>query len=445
AEQLAAHLARTLPAPMLPAHYVTLPSLPRTPNGKVDRAALPAPAADGPPGAGGAPARSLAVADGDDLLADATVEAGLTPAGLPEAGLLTPARVLVTGVTGFLGAFLADELLRTGDAVLHCLVRADGHRQAWERVERTLRDYGIWDESYRDRIVVEPGTLEEPEFGLPGRRFDELAAIIDVIYHCGAKVNFVHPYLSLRRANVLGTKEVLRLACRTRVKAVHHLSTIDVFGHDPGRVIEEGDTVEPGEVVGGYAQTKWVAERLVTTLGERGLPVVVYRPWIVLGHSRTGAVHTTDYTCVLVKGCIQLGAGPEQDLALNFMPVDYAARAVVRLSRRPESFGQVFHLANPATTPLGDVWEWVKGFGYPFEVVPFEEWRRRLRGVGEDNALYPVLPLIGDRPGADAPRVGTAATDAALAGTGIACPPIDGDMGRLILTWLVRTGFLEKP
>ncbi|NUT10273.1 MAG: hypothetical protein HOQ38_07330, partial [Nonomuraea sp.] len=154
---------------------------------------------------------------------------------------------------------------------------------------------------------------------------------------------------------------------------------------------------------------------------------------------------TTDYTCVLVKGCIQLGAGPEQDLALNFMPVDYAARAVVRLSRRPESFGQVFHLANPATTPLGDVWEWVKGFGYPFEVVPFEEWRRRLRGVGEDNALYPVLPLIGDRPGADAPRIGTAATDAALAGTGISCPPIDADMGRLILAWLVRAGFLEKP
>ncbi|GGS82868.1 amino acid adenylation domain-containing protein [Nonomuraea spiralis] len=442
-EQLAAHLGRTLPAAMLPAHYVPLPALPLTGNGKVDRAALPALPGSGPQS--GAPGRALAVAGAEDLVADAAVEDDLTPAGLPVADLLTPRRIFITGVTGFLGAFLADELLRTGEAVLHCLVRAADPDQAYQRVERTMREYGIWDESYRDRIVAEPGTLEEPRFGLPERRFDELAELVDVIYHCGAKVNFVHPYLSLRRANVLGTKEVLRLACRTRVKAVHHMSTIDVFGHHTDRLIAEDDTVEPGDVTGGYAQTKWVAERLVTTLGERGLPVVVYRPWIVLGHSRTGAAHTTDYTCVLVKGCIQLGAGPEQDMALNFMPVDYAARAVVHLSRRPESFGGVFHLANPATTALGDVWEWVKAFGYRFEVVPFEEWRLRLRDVGEDNALYPVLPLIGDEPGEDAPRIGTANTDAALAGTGIACPPIDQDMGRLVLAWLARAGFIEEP
>ncbi|WP_344942248.1 amino acid adenylation domain-containing protein, partial [Sphaerisporangium flaviroseum] len=45
AGQLGEHLGRTLPAYMLPAHYVTLPSLPLTANGKVDRARLPAPGA----------------------------------------------------------------------------------------------------------------------------------------------------------------------------------------------------------------------------------------------------------------------------------------------------------------------------------------------------------------------------------------------------------------
>jgi len=42
-EALARHLAGTLPAYMLPAHFVFLPALPLTENGKVDQRALPAP------------------------------------------------------------------------------------------------------------------------------------------------------------------------------------------------------------------------------------------------------------------------------------------------------------------------------------------------------------------------------------------------------------------
>lgn len=47
-DQIRADLAARLPAFMLPTAYVLLPALPRTPNGKVDHAALPAPARSRP-------------------------------------------------------------------------------------------------------------------------------------------------------------------------------------------------------------------------------------------------------------------------------------------------------------------------------------------------------------------------------------------------------------
>ena len=42
---------------------------------------------------------------------------------------------------------------------------------------------------------------------------------------------------------------------------------------------------------GGYAQSKWVAEKLVRQAGERGIPHAIYRPGLVSGHSISGEVH----------------------------------------------------------------------------------------------------------------------------------------------------------
>jgi thioester reductase-like protein len=237
------------------------------------------------------------------------------------------------------------------------------------------------------------------------------------------------------------------------VKALHHISAVDVFVRGEDRVILEDEALQPNNLAGGYIQSKWVAEKLVTLCLDRGVPVAIYRPWVVLGHTVSGASHDTDYTCLLLKGCLQLGAAPGHEMIVNFMPVDYVAPSLVRLSLREQSFGRYYHFSNHRTATLVEIWQWVREYGYQLDVVSYEDWRQRLRFVDADNALYPVVPLLTgehardpDRaPEETRPRIDTTNTDTDLAGTGTECAPVSRELCWRILDFLVGTGFLPAP
>ena len=45
----------------------------------------------------------------------------------------------------------------------------------------------------------------------------------------------------------------------------------------------------------GYAQTKWVAEKIILDARAQGIPVTVYRPGFITGDSHTGAMNANDF------------------------------------------------------------------------------------------------------------------------------------------------------
>ena len=192
--------------------------------------------------------------------------------------------LFLTGATGFLGAYLLHEFLQRTEADIYCLVRASGIDEGKKRLKETLQRYQIWSEPLSHRIIPVPGDLSEPLFGLSEEQFQRLAQEVDVIYHSGAQVNLLYPYAGLKATNISGTQEVLRLAARYKVKHVHHVSTVGVFpqaledsdsSKDSNEPITE-DTPLPSfdELRIGYAQTKWVAEKLLATAHQRDIPGV---------------------------------------------------------------------------------------------------------------------------------------------------------------------------
>jgi myxalamid-type nonribosomal peptide synthetase MxaA len=366
-----------------------------------------------------------------------------------------PQHVFLTGATGFVGAFLIDELLRTTEATVFCLVRASSEDQGRERIQDTLTEYGIWDRAFADRIVAIPGTLSRPGLGLDLPQWQHLAATIDVIYHCGADVNFLQPYQTLKPANVLGTAEVLRLACDGSVKPVHFVSTtyvFDRFSYPAGTdFAEDMEPIHALETTFGYTQTKWVSEHLVREAGRRGLPVYIYRCGRVAGHSRTGACQTYDFVWQVVKVGIEMGVAPVIDMSLDITPVDYVVAAMVHISRLREFVGSIFHLVSDAPVREIDFVTWLENYGYQVERASFAEWCRRvvLRAAElADQTAGALAPFLsGTLPLDRFPAGGYLHhnVDHALAGTRITCPPIDDQLLRTYFDYFTMIGYLPTP
>jgi thioester reductase-like protein len=324
----------------------------------------------------------------DLMLADAVLPDDVSPATGPGAStdLRIVRRILLTGATGFLGGQLLEELLAATDAEIVCLVRDPSRfSHLAPRIPHPA-----------SRVRLLTGDLSHPRLGLSQARFDELAGSIDAILHCGAAVNWVYTYAGLRAANVLGTLELLRLACR-RTVPFHFVSSLSVcYPADGPQSADESYDALPHlrGVHLGYAQSKIVAEALVREAGERGLPVRVYRPALISGHSTNGAFNPDDLITALVRGCVHMGTAPDLDWNLDCQPVDVVARGILGLSGRP---GPVFHLGHRRPRHWRECVLWMRMYGYRIRLIPYHAWLRQLDAgtapSAGDAGPHPLRPL----------------------------------------------------
>jgi len=375
------------------------------------------------------------------------------------ARLADPGHILLTGATGFLGAALLRALLDETRAQVWCLVRARDERHAAERIRTALTRRGLNAEEHETRIVPLCGDLEAPGLGLPRERFAHLAEILDAIIHNGARVSAVEPYTRLRAANVLGTQEVLRLATLARAIPVHYISTAAaaVAMGDGSEPIDEGRRVPAQRVLPmGYVASKWMAESLMWAAGSRGLPVTVYRPSRIGGDTASGNTDTDDVLWQLLRAMLVLGAVPDllhgEGLVLDLVPVDWVARAVVGLMRRPESLGKAHHLTCPVPLAMDVVLAELRAVGHPLAVVSHRELVERLELHAADApiddplasaaALGDTLPALVELARL---RFDCCNTRAGLAGTTLAAPRVDAALVRRYFAYLLAIGFFPPP
>jgi thioester reductase-like protein len=315
------------------------------------------------------------------LRADSVLPDDIQPSGAPLRLLSTASIVLLTGATGYLGAFLLKDILESTSARILCLVRfgdpaKDDTPAGIARIRKNLLDLGLWHDSILERIEVLPGNLSQERLGLSPIAYKDLVANVQVIIHAGAAVNLVYPYAALRDANVGGTREILRLASISG-STLSYVSTNGVLppsseSWPESSMIPVEDV--PEKLVDGYGQTKYVAEQLVHEAARRGMPVRILRAGTISGHSTSGSTNTYDLFNAIIVEALHIGYSPDiAEWRAEMTPVDFVSKAIVTLSNDTTE-QRVFHLGDPNPVKTQSIFDSLNELGYSTQRLDWEKW-----------------------------------------------------------------------
>ncbi|HEY3019392.1 MAG TPA: SDR family oxidoreductase, partial [Solirubrobacteraceae bacterium] len=177
--------------------------------------------------------------------------------------------VLLSGVTGFVGAALLARYLERSERPVVAVVRAGSRREAEARVRAVLGELyepGLAD-AYAARCTAVAADLARPALGLGPADREELAHRVSEVVHCAASVSFDQPLGEARAVNVDGARRMAQLAelCGGRGRGLHrfvHVSTAYVAGEHDG-VFGEDDPGAGRSFRNAYERTKHEAEALL--------------------------------------------------------------------------------------------------------------------------------------------------------------------------------------
>ncbi|HYZ47355.1 MAG TPA: NAD-dependent epimerase/dehydratase family protein, partial [Sphingomonas sp.] len=171
-------------------------------------------------------------------------------------------KVLVTGVSGFVGAAVARLLAGEGFAV-RGLVRSSSART-------NLADFPgeLVEGDARDEAAVARGAA--------GARY---------LFHVAADYRIWAPDPNeIARNNVAMTEAVMNAALGAGAERVVYTSSVATLKPDPAGPADESRPAGPDEAVGAYKRSKVLAERQVERLvAERALPAVIVNPSTPIG------------------------------------------------------------------------------------------------------------------------------------------------------------------
>ncbi len=176
-------------------------------------------------------------------------------------------KILVTGGTGFLGAYIIKELVEKGYAV-KAIRRESSRLPAF--IPAAILDKVEWVE----------GDILDVIF------LSEIMQDIDTVIHAAAVVSFSSRHRKqMYKVNVEGTANVVNIALEQNVRRFVHISSVAALGRTlQGQSVNENSKWENSKANTHYAKSKHKGELEVWRGIGEGLDAVILNPSTILGY-----------------------------------------------------------------------------------------------------------------------------------------------------------------
>lgn len=257
------------------------------------------------------------------------------------------ATVLLTGVTGFVGSTLAAVLLRQGYSIL-ALSRKDPEGQ---RTRAKIK------ESYQGFFPGEaPETLDTLLKNVAVLPYDyaelrstasyrEALKRVDIVWHSAAEMSF-----SFRKAvatfngNVGMATGLYQLVADLAPQCQRFFYVSTAYTSGNGRQVHAETLHFEPEHVNPYQMSKWAAEMALSNAQQVvGLPLTIFRPSVVVGHSQNGFYNGQSfgiyayahlYERLQQLGVRQVHLEARSDTTLDVVPIDHVINCAAALTHK---------------------------------------------------------------------------------------------------------------
>lgn len=282
-------------------------------------------------------------------------------------------RILITGVDGFTGRYLATLLAEQGHEVVgisHSAIAVPIAGLASSHICDLTDAQGLKD----ILLAVQP---------------DKVAHLAAIAFVAHGAVEDIY------RTNLVGSRNLLEAVNAARsADAVLLASSANIYGNRVSGAIDE--TIAP-DPINDYAVSK-LAMEFVARLYQERLPIIIARPF-----NYTGVGQSINFVIPKIIDHVQRGATTIElgnlDVARDFSDVRDVVLAYAALMNDPAAIGQVFNICSGNAQTLGDVIAMIKDIsGHDFNVTvnPAFVRQNEVKMLWGDRSK--MENLIGQRP-----------------------------------------------